>query len=140
MIGSAVLRRHKWNLFLCILRQHGSALNLAGSQVAARQPETDALMILKYIAFLFAAVALGGCCVSGNGCYAPSPGTPIAWDGLGAAPTESVEEIKPKRNTRRNREMLNGIAAQSDRWSEEQAADREADANLRRQLRICTNC
>jgi hypothetical protein len=97
-------------------------------------------MISKCIAFLFAAVALAGCCVSGNGCYAPSPGTPIAWDGLGPAPTESVDETKPKRNSRRNREMLNDPTAQSDRWSEEQAADREADANLRKQLRICTNC
>ena len=115
-------------------------VELAGSQVAAQQPETDALMILKYIAFLFVAVLLGGCCVSGNGCYAPSPAAPIAWDGLGTAPTEGVEETKPKRNTRRNREMPNEATAQFDRWSQEQAADRDADAKLTKQLRICTNC
>jgi hypothetical protein len=97
-------------------------------------------MISKWIAFLFAAVALAGCCVSGNGCYAPSPGVPIAWDGLGAAPTENVDENKPKRNSRRNHEMLNDATAQSDRWSEEQAADREADTKLKKQLRICASC
>jgi hypothetical protein len=96
-------------------------------------------MISKCIAFLFAAVALAGCCLSGNGCNTPLPAAPIAWDGLGPAPTENVDESKPKRNSRRNREMLDDAAAPSDRWSEEQAAD-GADAKLRRQLRICANC
>jgi hypothetical protein len=97
-------------------------------------------MISKCIALLFAAVALAGCCLSGSGCNAPSPAGPIAWDGLGQAPTENVEETKPKRNSRRANQMPNDVAAPSDRWSEEQAADREADAKLRKQLKICANC
>jgi len=108
-------------------------------------------MISKCIALLFTAVALAGCCVSGNGCYTPLPGAPIAWDGLGPAPTENVDEYKPKRNSRRNQEIivgpLNGAAARSDsrsqpvdRWSEEQAAERDVDAKLNKKLSICANC
>jgi hypothetical protein len=113
--------------------------------------QMDAVMISKCIALLFAAVALAGCCVSGTGCYAPVPGAPIAWDGLGPTPTENVDESKPKRNSRRNQEIivgpLNDATAKSDprsqptdRWSEEQAADRDAEAKLNKKLRICANC
>jgi hypothetical protein len=109
-------------------------------------------MISKCIAFVFAAVALAGCCVSGNGCYAPLPGTPIAWDGLGSPPTENEAEPKPKRTSRPKTEIvvgpLNGAAATQadpksqpqDRWTQEQAADRDADAKLTKQLMICRNC
>jgi hypothetical protein len=54
-------------------------------------------MILKCITFLFAAAALAGCCVSGNGCYAPLPAAP---DGLGSPPTDNETEPKPKRTSR----------------------------------------
>ena len=112
---------------------------------------SDAVMISRSIAFLFVAVALGGCCVSGSGCYSPVPGTPIAWDGLGPAPMENGSEYKPKRASRPNTEIvvgpLNGTAAQADpksepqdRWTQEQAADRDADAKLTKQLMICRNC
>ncbi len=108
-------------------------------------------MISKCIAFLFAVIALAGCCVSGDGCYAPLPGAPIAWDGLGSAPAEIGSEYKPKRNSLRNHEIivgpLNEAAAQSepksrsnDQWAQEQAADRDADAKLTKQLMICRNC
>jgi hypothetical protein len=109
-------------------------------------------MIPKYLAILFASFALAGCCLSGNGCYAPLTETPVAWDGLGSAPTENGDEYKPKRNSSRKHEIivgpLNDTAAQSDhlksqsndRWATEQAANREADAKLTKQLMICRNC
>jgi hypothetical protein len=108
-------------------------------------------MMSKCIAFVFASVALAGCCASGNGCYAPLPGTPIAWDGLGSPPTENEREYKPKRTPRSNTEIvvgpLNETRAQADpksqpqdQWTQEQAADRDADAKLTKQLMICRNC
>lgn len=109
-------------------------------------------MISKCIAFLFAATALAGCCASGNGCYAPLPGTPIAWDGLGSPPIENETEYKPKRTSRPKTEIVVGplnepAATQADpksqpqdRWTQEQAADRDADAKLTKQLMICRNC
>jgi hypothetical protein len=106
-------------------------------------------MILKCIAFLFAAVALASCCVSGNGCYTSLPGTPIAWDG--SLPTVNETEPNPKRTSRPKTEIvvgpLNEKSAQvdpksqaQDRWTEDQAADRDADAKLNKQLMICRNC
>ena len=99
-------------------------------------------MISKCIALLFAAIALAGCCMSGNGCYAPIAGAPVAWDGLGAAPTEDADEYKPKRTSRRNAAAARPDRATDpdDQWSQEQAADREADAKLRKQLKICSSC
>jgi hypothetical protein len=113
----------------------------------------DTAMISKCTTFLFAAFALAGCCVSGNGCYAPLPaGTPIAWDGLGSPPTESEVEHKPKRTSRPKTKIVVGplnesTAAQTDpksqsrdSWAQQQAADQDADAKLTKQLVICRNC
>jgi hypothetical protein len=108
-------------------------------------------MILKCIALLFVAVALAGCCLSGNGCYTSLPGTPIAWDSLGSPPTDSETKPKPKRASRLKNEIvvgpLNETSAQADpkpqshdRWAEEQAADQDADAKLKQQMKICSNC
>jgi hypothetical protein len=113
----------------------------------------DALMISKCIVFLFGAVALGGCCLSGNGCYAPVPGAPIAWDGLGSPPTETgeVPEDRPRKNTQRKKEIVAGPIGdvptgpnrkpQSDEaWARQEAADQADEARLRKQLKICSNC
>jgi hypothetical protein len=108
-------------------------------------------MIMKCITFVFAAAALAGCCVSGNGCYTPLPGTPIAWDGLGTPPTDNETKPKPKRTSRPKKEIvvgpLNETPAQADpksqshdRWVEEQAANQDADAKLKKQMMICSNC
>ena len=111
-------------------------------------------MHLKFIALFVAGAALSGCCASGTGCYAPAPGAPVAWDGLGEAPTANGEqggEAKPKRRaTARNREIilgpLNGAPAQSDakarydEWTRQPNEDVEADARLARQTKICKGC
>ncbi len=65
-------------------------------------------MILKCITFLFAAAALAGCCLSGNGCYAPLPGTPIARYDLGLAPTDDETAPAPKRTSRPKKEIIVG--------------------------------
>jgi hypothetical protein len=55
-------------------------------------------MILRCIAFLFAALMLSNCCVSGTGCGGP-PGGPVAWDGLvpvpGQAQEAAVQDTQP---------------------------------------------
>jgi hypothetical protein len=106
-------------------------------------------------------IALAGCCVSGNGCYAPTPGAPIAWDGLGSRPSDivgqDVSEQEPKRRSRPNREIIVGPlnAAKAtpepksqsepksqadDHWTQEDAAALEADKKLTQQLKICSSC
>ena len=110
-------------------------------------------MISKYIALLFAAVGLAGCCVSGNGCYAPLPGVPIAWDGLGPAPSETglAIESQPGKNARPKREIIIGPIGDLPTkpnpkpqakagWDEQEAADRADEAKLAKQLMICRNC
>ena len=106
-------------------------------------------MYTKFVAGL----ALSGCCVSGTGCNAPVATVPIAWDGLGEAPTGSAEpgEVKrPKRRTAGNHEIILGALndpsrrtdarARYDDWTRLPNEDPEADAKLARQIKICRNC
>ena len=110
-------------------------------------------MQTKFIALLIAGTALTGCCASGTGCSTPTSVAPIAWDGLGEAPTANGElgsEYRPKRRTARNREIIVGplsetparseAKARDDEWTRMPNEDREADAKLARHLKICRNC
>jgi hypothetical protein len=112
-------------------------------------------MYTKLLALLVTGLALSGCCVSGTGCNAPVAAAPIAWDGLGAAPTESGAEStgevnRPKRRTARNQEIIVGplndaprrteAKARYDEWTRLPNEDPEADARLARQIKICRNC
>ncbi len=111
-------------------------------------------MISKSVVFLFSAIALGGCCISGNGCYAPVAGAPIAWDGLGSPPTDvaEVSEDQPKKKKARpRREIIVGplgdvAGAPSSRsqagesWAQQEAADQADEIRLKNKLRICSNC
>jgi hypothetical protein len=116
-------------------------------------------MIAKCLVFLCSAIALGGCCISGNGCYAPvagagaGAGAPIAWDGLGSPPTDVAEasEYQPKKKTRPRREIIvgplgdvsaapNSRSRASEAWAEQEAADQADESRLKKQLRICSNC
>jgi hypothetical protein len=110
-------------------------------------------MVLKWIALWFAIATLAGCCASGTGCYAPVPGIPIASDGLTAGTSEDSSGEKPKRTSshKHDHEIIVGPLEDSsaqprskdqanDRWIQEQAADRDADAKLTKQLLICRNC
>jgi hypothetical protein len=110
-------------------------------------------MISKYIGFLFAAFALAGCCVSGNGCYAPLPGTPRGWDGLDPAPTETASratENRPRKNARPKKEIIIGPIGDvpveppkpeaKDAWAQQEAADQADEAKLKKRLMICRDC
>jgi hypothetical protein len=107
-------------------------------------------MISKSIVFLGAALMLANCCASGSGC-APA-GSPVAWDGLGPAPTEEAQplELRPKQQARSKREIAGplDVAAteqnhgvrSKDQWEQEQAADQADEAKLKRKLMICRSC
>jgi len=108
-------------------------------------------MIAKCIAFLAAALMLANCCALGSGC-APAAGSPVAWDGLGPAPTDDAQplEIRPK-PMRVKREIvvgpLNAAASEQTRsvepkgqWEQQQAADQDDEARLKRKLMICRSC
>ena len=111
-------------------------------------------MLTKLLALLIAGTALTGCCASGTGCVTTTPGTPIAWDGLGEPPTANDapgEEKRPaKRKTARNREIILGplndaparsdAKARYDEWTRQPNEDLEADARLARQTKICRGC
>ena len=109
-------------------------------------------MILKCFAFLIAALTLADCCALGNGCV-PVSGAPIAWDGLGTAPTSDAQpgEPQPKKHARTKREIIigpldaaateqNDKVQSKDRWEQEQAADRDDEIRLKRKLVICRDC
>src|SRR6266566_2686059 len=93
------------------------------------------------------AIGLTGCCASGNGCYAPSPGM-TAWDGLGSPPTEGEVPDQPRRRTSRSGTEVtiarvgSGSALQAAKpgftdWAREEALERDADAKLAKKLLIC---
>ena len=106
-------------------------------------------MISKSIAFVVAALMLASCCASGSGC-APAAGSPVAWDGLGPAPTEEAQplELRPKQQARSRREIAGPLVATEqnhgvrpkDQWEQEQAADQADEAKLKRKLMICRSC
>jgi len=111
-------------------------------------------MLTRIMVLLVAGFALTGCCASGTGCATTTPGTPIAWDGLGEPPTADDapgEEKRPaKRKTARNREIILGplndaparsdAKARYDEWTRQPNEDVEADARLARQTKICKGC
>jgi hypothetical protein len=68
---------------------------------------TGATMLTKFMVLLVAGAALTGCCASGTGCATPTAGAPIAWDGLGEAPTANDDRA---RNNGRQSERQPAIA------------------------------
>jgi len=112
-------------------------------------------MILKCMALLATALMLAGCCVSGIGC-APMAGSsvagsPAAWDGLATAPTEDTQPPEPRKPARAKREIIVGPldavpagrdsrVQPADQWAQQQAADKDEEARLKRQLVICRGC
>jgi hypothetical protein len=114
-------------------------------------------MILKCIALLAAALMLAGCCVSGIGCSPMAgssvAGSPVAWDGLGTVPTETedAQPPEPRKPARTKREIIvgpldaapagrNNKVQPADQWAQQQAADKDEEARLKRQLVICRGC
>jgi hypothetical protein len=120
------------------------------------------MMISRVVALLCGAFALAGCCMSGQGCYAPISTAPFAFEP--SAPAGDADLDAPKKKLAQKvaqklaapklpvqelsaNDLPNGTAAQRNAmaqdggsWEDEQAADREADAKLSSQLKICRGC
>lgn len=127
------------------------------------------MMISRVVALLCGAFALAGCCMSGQGCYAPISTAPFAFEP--SAPQGDADLDTPKKKVaqkvaapkptqqfsiqklplddlptataaQRNAMAQDGgqPAQDASKWEDQQAADREADARLTSQLRICRGC
>jgi hypothetical protein len=107
-------------------------------------------MILKCIALLAAALMLTNCCTSGNGC-APVAGSQVAREQLGTVPTEVAQPPEPRKPERAKREIIVGPlnaapggrdnkVQLTDQWEQQQAADQDDEARLKRKLVICRGC
>lgn len=134
---------------------------IRGRPCRPAMPE-DTVMISKWIAFLCCVVALGGCCASGSGCYAPATGSPVAWDGLGPSPDlaslpddepavvadrAGASENRAKKPAKTVVRPTAGATAAStvkphsdEWWARKEAEDRDADKALTRKLIICRGC
>jgi hypothetical protein len=109
------------------------------------------MVLFRLSVFAAAATLLAGCCASSSGCYVAEPGIPTAWDGAGARPDDAAPprrqstarmaraktevSIAPIANARAEA----GPSSERD-WAEKEAADRDADARLTKQLMICRGC
>ena len=89
---------------------------------------------------------LSGCCSPGGGCNVSPAGGPVAWDGLDAPPTEDAGTA-PSASDPAKPDKIRKIATEArkkaqavDKFEQEQAAERSADAKLSDQLKICRNC
>jgi hypothetical protein len=115
-------------------------------------PLREITMISKCIAFLVAGLMLANCCALGISC-APQSGAPIAWDGLGPAPTDDTQPLEPAptKPARAKREIIVGpVGAAATEpnsklqpkgsWEQQQAADQDDEARLKRKLVICRAC
>jgi hypothetical protein len=122
------------------------------------------MMITRIVALLCGAFALAGCCMSGQGCYAPISTAPFAFEP--SAPSDADFDAPRKKVAQKSavqklpiqdvsaNGLPNGTAAQRNamaqdggqgehdggKWQDQQAADREADAKLSSQLKICRGC
>jgi hypothetical protein len=120
------------------------------------------MMILRVVALLCGAFALAGCCISGQGCYAPISTTPFAFEPSAPsdadfdAPSKKVAQKLPAQKLSDQKlpdqkladnglpkgtvAQRNAMAQDGGSREDEQAADREADAKLSSQLKICRGC
>jgi hypothetical protein len=115
------------------------------------------MMISRVVALLCGAFALAGCCISGQGCYAPISTAPFAFEPSAPsdadfdAPRKKVAQKLPAQKLSDQKLPDNGLpkgtvaqrnamAQDGGSWEDEQAADREADAKLSSQLKICRGC
>jgi hypothetical protein len=111
------------------------------------------MAVLKWLLLALAVVALCGCSALGNGDYAPLPGTPTAWDGLGPPPRDRTEGPvrRSVRILRPKTEIILGslgkgtaeptLKPYSKEWfAKQEALDRASDAALSKKMIICRGC
>ncbi len=111
-------------------------------------------MISRGVALLFGAFALAGCCSSGQGCYVPVSTTSFQYEPSEPV-SESAELEEPRKRVSRKPQIVmqplnptveqrNAMAQSNDTLEQErdqqQAVDRDADAKLSSQLKICRGC
>jgi hypothetical protein len=109
------------------------------------------MMLPRFIVFVFAAIALAGCCASGTGCPVNLPPNLATSDGLVSSRDGGLQPDEPSmgRTGRSNSAMMTepGMEPRRDTrqnakrsYEEQVAEDREADAALTRHLKICNGC
>ncbi len=109
------------------------------------------MALLRFAVIAVCGVALAGCCMSTSGCYVPVAGIPAASDGISVQPGDDGDP--PPRQSKKvapakSRIVVGPVADEpadrkphSEEWvARKEAADREADARLARQLVICHGC
>jgi hypothetical protein len=105
----------------------------------------------RFIIFVFAAIALAGCCASGTGCPVNLPPDLATSDGLVSSQDNGMRPAEPSMGktgrsnsammTEPGKEPRRNARQNAERSYEEQvAADRDADAELTRRLKICSGC
>jgi hypothetical protein len=124
------------------------------------------MMMSRVVALLCGAFALAGCCMSGQGCYAPISTASFAFEPASEADLEAprkkiaqkpaapkpaqqfavqklpLDDLPSATAAQRNAMAQDGVQPGQDgsKWEDQQAADREADARLSSQLKICRGC
>jgi len=94
----------------------------------------------RLIVFVFAAFALGGCCLSGTGCPAALPPDLATSDGLVSSRDDSVQPGEPSIAVGASKGRMAGRSKANRSFAEQDAMDRESDAELTRSLKICNGC
>jgi hypothetical protein len=93
----------------------------------------------RLIVFVFAAVALAGCCASGTGCPAPLPPELATTDGLVSSRDDGFQPGVPSIAVGESKgRMARSKANRS--FAEQDAMDQEAAAELTSHLKICNGC
>jgi hypothetical protein len=109
------------------------------------------MILPRLIVFVVAAIALAGCCASGTGCPVSLPPDLATSDGLVSSQDNGMRPDEPSmgKTGRSNSAMMTqpgmeprkNAKQNAERSYEEQvAADRDADAELTRRLKICSGC
>lgn len=98
-------------------------------------------------AVFVSALSLGGCCLSGSGCYTPQPASQTSWDGLGQPPEENTAAAAPKPPLPRAADSRDDQPRpasdgrnKSASWQDDDAQLQSDDARVKRKLIICHGC
>ena len=102
-------------------------------------------MQLGWPVLCFAALSLGGCCLSGTGCQVVPTATAVNWDGLDASlMDDDGTPLKPPYQPRKPTIDATAEATVTEKQPRSKAEMErqvlEADAKLRQKLVICRSC
>ena len=102
-------------------------------------------MISKCVAFVFAALALAGCCAFGTTCDVPTAGPHAAWDGLGPVSNDDARPAKVSRPRAASARSTSDVQGESslqtrDNWEQQEAVNKADEARLSKKMMICNGC